>query len=290
MPIAEGDDCKWMALVKNPYNEGMIDSHWTPLCFPVDTQYDGYGGFECYNPDAHVDTVIQLVREFRVDTSKHAIESIVDLGRYPGNETLRVKGDEYHPSLEVQQIAIRDDVWQEMLKCTVYSCEWAGTPVTLDTMIQQCNTLVSDSIKLINGRLLKRSGSIEASMTEFINDDNIFRFANKYPDILTFACARSGLVDVSCANVFRRMVVKHLRQEVTQEAFDTFIRNCAEWSYVREILMATRFTWRPSTPNGPQDPLWQRHAELMHAFARVADVHAQQEAQRWAEWESESKE
>jgi hypothetical protein len=132
---------------------------------------------------------------------------------------------------------------------------------------------------------LRRCKTLEGAMHTFASEEWCSYSIGSKRDDYARACVYSGHLSIaSTATVFRRMVVQYMRQQVTNDAFDAFLRTCAEWVYVRSVLMSTRYTWRPSGITRPQCAMWQRHAEVMRSFARVAETHAQEERQREAEW------
>ncbi len=169
---------------------------------------------------------------------------------HPGIEAKQVRGFNFRSqeaTSKIELAMVREDVWQAMLKMPIFYDSYNPKPSypALREAAFRCTKMIK-----VKGDLpwRYRTEDLEKS---FSREDE--------PN-------GNGL-----AAQFEH-VVNDYHSELPR-----FLDVAAEFQYIREILWATRYEWRPSHSSGPQFGDWSQHAIVMAGLKELVERHAMAE-------------
>lgn len=199
--------------------------------------------------------------------------------------------------LAVAQTMIREDVWQELLKFELRSYAYDSKTGKGHYVSSGLDRYKADAKNFTAGVIasIRESQTRTKDLKDLLNFTQLYDYSDE--GIESFLYRKSDHGDpresVTAAwlsrdtvpftnglsTSFRLMLMKFIDGKISQEQFDSFIDDAAEFILIHDVLMELRFWWKPSYSIGGQQGDFREHQKFNQALADLAaKIMAEQDA------------
>lgn len=170
--------------------------------------------------------------------------------------------------LELAQLMIREDVWQELLKQPCKTC-WGEKTLVLEQLVSEARELWTDSVHIQN---LAASTTMTSELGKIIDLKAILYGKSNSMDAVLANWVGKDLIPytVGLGTHWRLMVEMFVAGRVSKAEVDAWLVEVAEFVMVHMVLMGVRWWWKPSYSTGDQFGEFDKHATFLKGMAGIA--------------------
>lgn len=242
---------------------------------------------------------MKLLRQARKPLTEFATVITAGSGNYSSNAEIRVfvkpgNTKEGHPRceydfrakekpLKVRQAMIREDVWQALLAIPIqgYDSDYKDKLYSIEDYRKGISTFFMKLQSIYNKRCPFEEGSTEA--ISFALEKRLVLSELRYGQ--RDECPGSWLA-AKAPVPFSISPAEHAVELAREgQLTDDFISAMAEFAYIQEVLMDTRYVWRPSDTAGPQSGDWEAHKTLHEKYVALCDIKVKEDLANRAQWD-----